>query len=325
MQENLPPFWREIQKTNITRIEDLLSFLELSEDKKEKILKKPKFPLNLPLRLALKIQKNCLEDPILKQFVPMEEEKETSFGSLEPLQDQDFCISPKLLKKYEKRSLLLTTSACAMHCRYCFRQNFPYETETKGFEREIKKIEEDSTLSEIILSGGDPLSLSNASLEKLFSSFEKIDHLQRIRFHTRFPIGIPERIDDAFLKLLDASSKQIFFVIHCNHPKELDEEVKASLKKIQGLGVPVLNQSVLLKGVNDDEETLFTLCESLINIGVIPYYLHLHDPVLGTRHFDVPDSRGTFLIQSLQKRISGYGVPRLVREIPKEESKSWIQ
>lgn len=317
------PLWRQIQKTNFTRFEPLLSFLEMSREKRSQILLRPKFALNVPYRLAAKMEKNSLTDPLFKQFVPLNEELNTSFGTPEPLEDQRFKKSQKLLKKYQGRALMLTTGACAMHCRFCFRQNFPYETEDKSFEKELALLSLDSSISEIILSGGDPLSLSDESLASLFQAFEKIPHVQRIRFHTRFPIGIPERIDDSFLAILSASSKQIFFLIHCNHPKELDADVINSLKRVQKLGVPVLNQSVLLQGVNDDEKTLLSLSETLVNAGIVPYYLHLHDPVQGAAHFEATEQRGAELIRYLQENLSGYGVPHLVREEPGRLSKTF--
>src|SRR3990167_3963712 len=217
------PLWREIQKKNFTRVEPLADFLALAPSRRRQLLTGPRFPLNLPIRLAEKMEKDTLDDPIFRQFVPLQEETIPTPGFVsEPLQDQQFRNTPKLLQKYQGRALLLTTSACAMNCRFCFRQNFPYEKETLGFAEEIAYLQKDPTLSEVILSGGDPLSLSDELLQELFTSLDAIPHLQRIRFHTRFPLGIPERIDDSFLTVLAASSKQIFFTIHCNHPRELD-------------------------------------------------------------------------------------------------------
>jgi len=325
LQKKSIPLWRQIQKTNFTKIELLFDYLELSTELRKKIIIKAQFPLNLPRRLASKIKKNTLNDPILRQFVPLEEEKILAPGFVvDPLQDQSFRKTKKLLHKYHGRALIITTSACVMHCRFCFRQNFPYETTLSGFEEEIAYFAENPSIQEAILSGGDPLSLSNETLSSLFLSLNRIPHLRRIRFHTRFPIGIPERIDNDFLNILAASEKQIFFVIHCNHPEELDNDVTASLKKIHALGIPILNQSVLLKGINDHEQTLLKLSETLINAGIIPYYLHELDPVTGAAHFATPSSRGKELIRYLQKNISGYGVPRLVREEPGKLSKTLI-
>lgn len=317
------PLWRQIQKNNFSRAELLLEYLEMAPEKREKVIFHPNFSLNVPLRLASKMEKNSLTDPLFKQFVPLQDELDRGFGVLEPLQDQTFRKSQKLLKKYQGRALLLATGACAMNCRFCFRQNFPYETEERSFNKELALLALDPTLSEIILSGGDPLSLSDGSLASLFQALEEIPHIRRIRFHTRFPIGIPERIDDSFLGILKSSTKQIVFIVHSNHPKELDEDVAGALKKVQKLGIPVLNQSVLLKGVNDEETTLLALSERLVNAGIMPYYLHLHDPVQGTGHFDVPDQRGIELIRYLQENLSGYGVPHLVREEPGKPSKTF--
>ena len=319
------PLWRHVQRENFTRIEPLLDFLELSEHHRSQIFYDPKFVLNLPRRLASKIQKNTLDDPILRQFVPLNEEKKIAPGFvLDPVKDQTFCKTGKILQKYRSRALLITTSACAMHCRFCFRQNFPYETENKGFEKEIAYLEKDPSITEVILSGGDPLSLSDASLSSLFAAFEKIPHIKRIRFHTRFPLGIPERIDDSFLEILSSASAQIFFVIHCNHPKELDQDVILHLRKILKLGIPVLNQSVLLKGVNDEEKVLLELSETLISHGMIPYYLHQLDLVQGASHFMVPEERALALVQYMQQNLSGFAIPRLVREEAGKRSKTFI-
>ncbi len=323
-----PPvsLWRQIQKTNFTQIEPLLDFLKMPEELRGKILKKPRFVLNLPLRLAEKIEKGTLEDPILRQFIPLDEENTIVPGFVkDPIQEKEFQKTKKVLHKYKSRTLLITTSACAMHCRYCFRQNFPYETQEMSFDEELSYMAKDPTISEVILSGGDPLSLSDVKLATLLTALDAIKHVKRIRFHTRFPIGIPERIDDAFLDILRASTKQLFFVIHSNHKKELDADVLTALKKIQRLGIPILNQSVLLKGVNDDETVLLELSETLSNAGIIPYYLHSLDPVEGTSHFALPSDRGLQLIRHIQENFSGFGVPRLVREEPGRPSKTFLR
>jgi KamA family protein len=211
-----------------------------------------------------------------------------------------------------------------MHCRYCFRQNFPYESHTTDYKRELDYLREQTDIKEIILSGGDPLSLSDASLMQLLYAFDTIPHLQRIRFHTRFLLGIPERIDRSFLELLSGVKKQIYIIIHCNHPNELDTDVIAALRSLSALGIPLLNQSVLLKGVNDDEAVFLKLCEALVDIGVIPYYLHMLDQVAGSGHFHVSEERGKELIKHVQENLSGYGVPRLVREIAGAPSKTFL-
>ncbi len=316
--------WRQIQIQNFVSWEKLSLFLQLDKNEQE-ILVKSSFPLNLPLRLAEKIQKQSLDDPILKQFLPLTKEllKESGFKE-DPVGDASFKKESKLIQKYQGRALLVVSSACAMHCRYCFRKNFSYEVSRKDFLPELAVIEKDASLHEIILSGGDPLSLGNEELKKLLESLDKIPHIKRIRFHTRFPIGIPERIDEPFLKILEEMTKQIIFVIHSNHPKELDSTIFSSLKKIQKLGIPILNQSVLLKGINDSLDTLKELFETLSDHGILPYYLHQLDKVSGAGHFEVDESKGKSLMKELSKVLSGYSLPKYSKEEQGHFSKTII-
>lgn len=315
--------WREIQRKNFTSLAELTSFLELSSEQSQRLLARPSFPLNLPRRLAEKIEKQRLDDPILRQFVPTQQELEQhpEFSS-DPVADQLASIEKKCVKKYAGRVLLLTTGACAMHCRYCFRQNYPYTPHQAGLTKELSVIRSDPSVKEVILSGGDPLSLSNRHLATILTELDSIEHVKRIRFHTRFPIGIPERIEPEFLQLLASIQTQIWFVVHSNHPKELDPDVLTAFKQIQKLGIPVLNQWVLLRGVNDDLDTLKELCEKLSDHGIFPYYLHQLDRVEGGAHFEVSEEKGRYLIQELTKQLSGYSVPKYVREIPGEPSKT---
>lgn len=315
--------WRSIQKSNFTNWERLALFLELSEKQKEKILQNPRFVLNLPIRLANKIEKGTLDDPILKQFLPvLEEGRQTEGFTQDPTEDKAFRKAGKLLHKYEGRVLIVTTSACVMHCRFCFRQNFPYETERKNFEEELQVIGQDSSIKEVILSGGDPLSLSNSIIKGLFERLAAFDHIKRIRFHTRFPIGIPERIDNEFIAILENSLKQVYFVLHCNHPQELDEEILARLRLLKKAGAVLLNQTVLLKGINDCPKVLQALSEKLVDHGILPYYLHQLDQVQGTAHFEVEEKEGVSIIEQLTSKMSGYAVPKYVKEIPQKESKT---
>ena len=315
--------WRQVQRQNFTCWKKLTEFLQLDSAHFPDILKDSKFPLNLPLRLAQKIKKNTWDDPILLQFLPINKEKEIVSGfNADPVGDHKARQSSKLLKKYQGRALLVCTSSCAMNCRFCFRQNYDYETQDKTFAEEIELIRQDPTLSEIILSGGDPLSLSNETLTSLIRKLDQIPHLERLRFHTRFPIGIPERIDEEFLSLLEQIRLQVFFVIHSNHPSELDAQVLSALKKIQKLGIPVLNQTVLLRGVNDNITTLKALCEKLAANGILPYYLHQLDRVQGAAHFEVSEEEGRALIAELTELMSGYAVPKYVKEEAGEPSKT---
>jgi EF-P beta-lysylation protein EpmB len=317
--------WRQIQRQNFTCWKKLAGFLQLDPAHFPDILKDSRFPLNLPFRLAQKIRKNTWNDPILLQFLPVEKEKEIVPGfQADPVGDLDARQSSKLLKKYQGRALLTCTSSCAMNCRFCFRQNYDYETQDKTFAQEIELIRQDRTLSEIILSGGDPLSLSNETLSSLIKRLDVIPHLERLRFHTRFPIGIPERIDEKFLSMLEQIRLQVFFVVHTNHPSELDAQVVFALKKIQKLGIPVLNQTVLLRGINDNISTLKALCEKLAGSGILPYYLHQLDRVQGAAHFEVSEEEGRALIAELTELMSGYAVPKYVKEEAGKPSKTGL-
>lgn len=315
--------WKQVLRQNFTQLDNLIQFLELTPENIEQLDSQPSFILNLPKRLAEKIVKNDLNDPIFKQFVPLKKERATHNDFLlDPLKEEQFRKSSKLLQKYEGRALIITTSACAMHCRYCFRKDFPYEKEIIDFTKELDTLRQTASITEVLLSGGDPLSLNDQTLSQLFSELNAITHLERIRIHTRFPIGIPERIDDHFLEILKNCTKQIWFIVHTNHASEFDAEVWQSLKKIQQLGIPVLSQSVLLHGVNDSVEALQELFQELINHGVMPYYLHQLDRATGTKHFEVSIKTGLHLIEELQKRLPGYAIPKYVQEIPEKASKT---
>lgn len=316
------PLWRQIQRDNFTDWKKLLFFLDFDWSKAQHVLPQSKFPLNLPLRLAKKIEKGNWDDPILRQFLPTTEElKASPLFVLDPVADNAFRLKPKFLHKYHGRALLLCSSACAMHCRFCFRRHFDYETQDKLFVEELSAIAQEPSLAEIILSGGDPLSLSDQQLQSLFDELEKIPHLKRIRFHTRFPLGIPERIDNSFLDILSSCKKQVIFIIHCNHPREFDDEIFHHLKKIQQLGIPILTQSVLLRGVNDHVPTLKNLFELLVNHGIMPYYLHQLDRVQSAVHFEVTEEEGKSLMHQLNALLPGYAIPKYVKEVANQLSK----
>lgn len=322
MSSSLIPPWKQILRQNFTSWEKLAQFLELDSAQREFILKNPAFTLNLPLRLAQKIKKASLDDPILHQFLPTNREKVESAGFMkDPVGDHEARCTDKLLNKYQGRVLIIASGACAMHCRFCFRQNFDYMTQEKTFEKEIDYVANDPTIHEVILSGGDPLSLSDYILKNLIHKLSQIKHVNRIRFHTRFPIGIPERLDDSFLKIFDGLRQSIWFVIHSNHPVELDEDVLSHLKALQRRGVILLNHTVLLKGVNDNIATMKALCEKLVDNGIAPYYLHQLDKVQGAAHFEVNETEGEKLIKALSEQLPGYAVPKYVREVSGQPSK----
>lgn len=317
--------WHSVIKDTFTSWEYLADFLELSSEQRQEIQPKSNFPLKLPRRLAEKIEMGNLEDPILKQFLPHRQELNSNGYLKDPLEEREMMITPRLLHKYQRRMLIVSTGVCAMHCRYCFRRNFPYEANRSDFTAEIAAIQDDPSIIEVILSGGDPLSLSDERLLTLIEKLNEIPHLKHLRFHTRFPIGIPERIDDAFLKVLERWKGQCWFVIHCNHPRELDEDHAHVFAQLKKLGVTLLNQTVLLKGVNDTVEVLEQLSLKLLEMGVLPYYLHALDPVEGASHFAVSDEKGLQLAEALRALLPGYGVPLFVREIPGKSSKTPIE
>lgn len=319
------PMWKQILRRNFTNTIKLADFLDLDHSQRQSIISAPPFTLNLPQRLAEKIAKGTLDDPILKQFLPaaIENQAKTAFNK-DPVGDQLCCKSSKMLHKYHGRVLLVCTSACAMHCRYCFRQHFNYNTTDKFFDKELELIENDTSIHEVILSGGDPLSLDDKILFDLIHRLAQIPHISKVRFHTRFPIGIPERIDAPFLNMLKSTPLQFWFVVHTNHAHELDADIYSALRSIQMLGIPVLSMSVLLKGVNDNVEALTNLYSSLADHGIFAYYLNQLDRVQGAAHFEVSEERGKELMQELASILPGYALPRYVKEIPGKPSKTII-
>jgi EF-P beta-lysylation protein EpmB len=316
--------WQNIFKTNYRSLHKLAAFLKLDEEKLSQIPDdKLSFPLNLPVRLANKIEKNNLYDPILLQFLPLKDEFFHKQGfDIDPVCEKSFLKTPKLLQKYYGRALLLTTPSCCMHCRFCFRQNFSYPTDSISFDEEINIIKQDTTIKEIILSGGDPLTLSNKMLASLLSHIDRIDHIKRIRIHSRMIIGIPERIDEELLALLSSIKKQLIIITHINHPNELDNDIFFYIKKLQLIGIPIFNQTVLLHNVNDTDTILLDLCNTLADRGIIPYYIHQLDKVKGTHNFEVTLAKGKQLYLYLEKKLSGYALPKYVQEVPGKYSKT---
>ena len=234
---------------------------------------------------------------------------------------------PGVLHKYHGRVLLITTQNCAIHCRYCFRRHFPYadnRPSRKEWQASIDYIASDNSIEEVILSGGDPLAISNTHLQFLLEQLGRIAHLQRVRIHTRLPILLPDRIDQTLLGLLANLQQQVIVVIHANHAQEIDDSVLKACVQLRDNGVHVLNQSVLLTDINDEAETLIALSERLFAAGVLPYYLHMPDKVRSTAHFTVTDAKAQTLIKAMQARLPGYLIPKLVREEPQEPNKTLL-
>ena len=283
------------------------------------------FPLLVPRSFLARMEPANPRDPLLLQVLPLGAEFEEVPGyRADALEEADAHLAPGLLQKYAGRALLIAAGACAVHCRYCFRRHYPYGEEPRrleDWEPAFQVIEGDSSLREILLSGGDPLMLTDERLAKLWSRLDQIPHLRRIRLHTRLPIVLPDRVTETFLNQLRTSRLTPIVVVHANHPREVAADCAESLKTLVRAGVTVLNQSVLLKNINDSADALTELSERLIGLGVMPYYLHQTDRVRGTAHFAVPDETARALIAELRRRLPGYAVPRLVREIPGEPHK----
>jgi EF-P beta-lysylation protein EpmB len=318
--------WRQALSRALTRPEELLALLDLPGDLLPAARAAAKlFPLRVPRGYAARMRRGDPHDPLLRQVLPLAEERQAvqGFGP-DPVGDLAAMPVPGLLHKYRGRALLLASPACAVHCRYCFRRHFPYAEATAGrgdWTRGLAYIAADATLTEVILSGGDPLILSDRRLEALTQRLCTIGHVRRLRVHTRLPVVLPERVDAGLLDWLGRLPLQRVVVIHANHANELNGPVREALAALGAAGATLLNQAVLLRGVNDDVDTQAALAEELFDAGVLPYYLHLLDPVAGAAHFRVPEARALALHADLRARLPGYLVPRLVREVPGEASK----
>ena len=277
------------------------------------------FKLRVPASYVRRMRRGDPQDPLLLQVMPSYREQQEAHGyTADPVGEHAALRAPSLLQKYSGRALLITTQSCAIHCRYCFRREFPYadqSTDAPRWSAALEEIARDETLEEIILSGGDPLSLSDLRLRSLTDNLARIPHVRRLRIHTRQPIVLPSRVDSGLIAWLRGISLPTVFVLHCNHPNELDAEVIAACAALRGAGVVLLNQSVLLRDVNDTVAVLADLSRRLFDAGVLPYYLHVLDRVRGAAHFDVPETTARLIAGELAARLPGYLVPRLVREV----------
>ncbi|OAL57636.1 MULTISPECIES: EF-P beta-lysylation protein EpmB [unclassified Halomonas] len=267
-----------------------------------------------------------INDPLLRQVIPLGEEALTPHGYVnDPLEEAEHQPVKGLIHKYAGRVLLIASPNCAINCRYCFRRHFPYSDNSPSraqWQQALDYLRSDTTIHEAILSGGDPLAANDRQLAWLVEQLESIPHLKRLRIHTRLPVVIPDRVDDALLGWLASTRLQKVVVLHINHANEIDQAVVEACARLKQAGVTLLNQSVLLRDVNDDVPTLATLSERLFEAGILPYYLHVLDPVQGAAHFDVPDSEARELVAQLRDHLPGFLMPRLVREIPSKGSKT---
>ena len=284
------------------------------------------FEVRVPEAFLARMRHGDPRDPLLRQVLPLAAESEAVPGYVaDPLAEAAHTPGRGLIHKYAGRVLLIASPACAVNCRYCFRRHFPYGDNSPSraqWEHSLDTLRKDTSIHEAILSGGDPLAASDRQLAWLVARLEAIPHLKRLRLHTRLPVVIPDRVDDALLAWLGATRLQKVLVLHINHANEIDNAVITACQRLQAAGVTLLNQSVVLRGVNDSVDALAELSERLFEAGVLPYYLHVLDPVAGAAHFDVPDAKARELVAGLREVLPGFLLPRLVREIPGEASKT---
>ncbi len=333
IQQNNVPWhtrdWQNALKEIITSPDELIELLNLPESSRAGVRAASKsFPLRLPKTLLGRIQRGNPEDPILKQFLPTEAELQHHDGyTATPLEEKNYNPHSGLLQKYSGRVLFIATQHCVVNCRYCFRRHFNYHENTPGklgLQPALTHIRQDLSIEEVILSGGDPLNLTDAHLNWLLNALAEIPHVRTIRFHTRTAVIVPQRITSDFLSILNTKRFQFVFVLHTNHAQEIDDHVHLSLNALRTKAL-LLNQSVLLKGVNDTVEVQYHLSRRLIACGVIPYYLHLLDKVAGAAHFDTLENKAIDLMKELQQLLPGYAVPKLVREVPGQGSKMIVE
>ncbi|TWU05650.1 EF-P beta-lysylation protein EpmB [Stieleria varia] len=316
--------WQTAMKRAIRTAGELQRYVGLREDDLPSGCEA--FPTFVPLELARRIRPGDPDDPILRQVLPVSQEMAPAAGFVsDPVGDLPALAAQGILHKYDGRALIITTGACAVHCRYCFRREFPYSdagSRALSWQPSLQYLTEHEDITEVLLSGGDPLTLQDDALFGLIGEIESIHHVQRLRIHTRLPIAIPQRITPPLVERLRDSRLTVWTVIHSNHPAELDEAVFAATDRLIDGGIPVLNQSVLLAGVNDDAETLESLSRRLIDHRIQPYYLHQLDQVRGASHFWVPPDMGIRLIEHLRSVLPGYAVPTFVAEHKGQPSKT---
>lgn len=323
--------WKRLLADAITDPETLLRRLALpiNDDILDKAQQATRqFGLRVPQGFVDRMRPGDINDPLLLQVLPLANELEQVKGYTgDPVGDLNAMTQPGLLHKYQGRVLLISTGACAIHCRYCFRREFPYQhanPKQDQWHAVLKHIAADDTIEEIILSGGDPLLLTNTALANLIHACEKIRHVQRLRIHSRLPVVLPERIDNELCQLFTSTRLQVIQVIHCNHAQEIAHNVAAAIDGLKKCSELVLNQAVLLKRINDTLHDQVNLHKTLVRCGVTPYYLHMLDRVRGAHHFAVPLNNAVKLHNDLRNALPGYMVPKLVKEIPGQAAKTPI-
>ncbi len=321
--------WQRLLRNCIKDVTQLCDFLEIDQSTLPfSAAASKEFALKIPLPYAERMQKRNILDPLLLQVLPSPRELDYTPGFVvDPLQEADSNHLRGLIHKYKNRVLLTLSGACAINCRYCFRRHFPYGENNIGsaqWRDIIHYISADKSIEEVIFSGGDPLATSDKRLGDFIEELSKIPHLQRLRIHSRMPVVIPQRITQTLCDTLQKTPLQTLLVIHANHANEFDGSVKNALQRLQQADVTVLNQAVLLKGINDSVETQKALHLASFKAGALPYYLFVLDPVKGAAHFDISDGQAQSLLAQLQTVLPGYLVPKLAREIPGKPNKTLL-
>ncbi|MDH3980630.1 MAG: EF-P beta-lysylation protein EpmB [Gammaproteobacteria bacterium] len=319
------PEWQSQLARAVKSTDELLRLLEIDPARLKIQPLANDFPLRVPHGFVRRMSRGDIHDPLLRQVLPVSEETLKIEGFChDPLAEIAAMPSPGLLHKYRGRALLTVTGACAVHCRYCFRRHFPYSDANPAMEhleQSIRYLGQHPDIGEIILSGGDPLSLTDNRLQALCEQLSALPQLHTLRIHTRLPVVLPERVDASLLDWIGTQRMKVVMVLHCNHANEIDTDVRAAMQQLTQAGVTLLNQSVLLRGVNDSAQALVQLSETLFTAGILPYYLHMLDRVQGAAHFAVSEARANELLARVRASLPGYLVPRLVQEIPGAHSK----
>ena len=323
-----PTHWQSALANAIRKPSELLEYLNLPESLLNgAIAANQSFALRVPRGYCQSIEKGNPNDPLLRQILPFDAEliHDQDF-MLDPVADLAAMEVPGLLHKYHGRVLIITTAACAVHCRYCFRRHFPYQEnrDEQNWQKTIEYIRAHPDIHEVILSGGDPLSLTESRLKNLTDKLITIPHIKTLRLHTRQPIVLPERVNNELLSWLDSLPWKIVMVLHCNHANEISPAVASAMEKLHQHQVTLLNQSVLLAGVNDNSDALIELSQVLFEHHVLPYYLHMLDKVQGAKHFCVAHEKARQLLNEVRQYLPGYLVPKLVEERAGEKSKTAI-
>jgi EF-P beta-lysylation protein EpmB len=326
MRESIPG-WQKKLAEGFSSAAALLEYLHLPLSLAND-LAETQFRTRVPRGFAARMQPKNRYDPLLLQVLAVDKELDWSEAfTTDPLREAAVIPIPGLIHKYHGRVLLTLTGVCAVNCRYCFRRHFPYQENNPGrlgWQSAIDYVSQHDHIHEVILSGGDPLLAKDKVLSAVMSQLDAIPHVQTLRIHTRIPVVLPERIDEHFISLMASSRLHKVIVLHTNHPQELDDQVRGVCASLRHIGCHLLNQSVLLAGINDQAEVLAELSERLFSFGVLPYYLHLLDRVQGAAHFDVALDDAVMMFRQLQGLLPGYLVPRLAREDAGQKNKTLI-